>query len=300
MEGLMRYRIFFVLVVLLSLSSIPAQAQTTERCFVETGFCISGRIRRYWEQHGGLEIFGYPITNVRIQTNGDTWTGPTQWFERDRLEDHANEQLGVLAGRLGAELLVRKGIPWTFNPNTAPPRADCRRFVETGYRICGSYLRYWEQHGGLERFGYPISNEQILDATVRTFRSEQYFERRRMELRGSEAVGHPAVLLGLLGNELGTGAANWPISIQTVDKRSTPETVTLKNVSTTAITLTGWAIVSERRQQRHCCLQGMMLAPGETRSFPHEGPDPVFEDALRNDAALYDADHQLISYWIDW
>ncbi|NJO84924.1 MAG: hypothetical protein HC828_20615, partial [Blastochloris sp.] len=27
----------------------PASAQTSERCFPETGYCISGEIRQYWE-----------------------------------------------------------------------------------------------------------------------------------------------------------------------------------------------------------------------------------------------------------
>ncbi len=38
-----------------------ARAQAGERCFPETGFCIAGRIRTYWEQNGGLPVFGFPI-----------------------------------------------------------------------------------------------------------------------------------------------------------------------------------------------------------------------------------------------
>ena len=33
-----------------------AQAQTSQRCFAETGFCIEGRIREFWEQNGGLPV----------------------------------------------------------------------------------------------------------------------------------------------------------------------------------------------------------------------------------------------------
>jgi len=49
-----------VLLALLLLASLPSlsSAQTAERCFAETGYCISGPIRAYWEQHGGLPVFG--------------------------------------------------------------------------------------------------------------------------------------------------------------------------------------------------------------------------------------------------
>src|SRR5689334_18468054 len=41
---------------------VPAtHAQGDQRCFPETGQCISGRIRTFWEQNGGLAVFGFPI-----------------------------------------------------------------------------------------------------------------------------------------------------------------------------------------------------------------------------------------------
>jgi hypothetical protein len=57
-----------LLLLMLPLAGIPAlaSAQTAERCFAETGHCISGPIRAYWEQHGGLPVFGYPITEQRV------------------------------------------------------------------------------------------------------------------------------------------------------------------------------------------------------------------------------------------
>ena len=36
-----------------------AQAST---CFAQTGFCIGGRFAQYWQQNGGLAVFGYAIT----------------------------------------------------------------------------------------------------------------------------------------------------------------------------------------------------------------------------------------------
>jgi ABC-type glycerol-3-phosphate transport system substrate-binding protein len=42
-----------------------ASAQPTERCFPETGQCVTGPIRAYWEHNGGQSIFGYPITPLQ-------------------------------------------------------------------------------------------------------------------------------------------------------------------------------------------------------------------------------------------
>src|SRR5262245_56202990 len=41
-------------IVALLLGIVPqsANAQTAQRCFTETNFCISGRIREFWEQNG--------------------------------------------------------------------------------------------------------------------------------------------------------------------------------------------------------------------------------------------------------
>lgn len=42
-------------------------AAQAERCFPETGKWISGRFRSYWEQQGGLPVFGFPITRLSIR-----------------------------------------------------------------------------------------------------------------------------------------------------------------------------------------------------------------------------------------
>ena len=64
-----------------------AFAQRGERCFAETGYCISGRIREFWEQNGGLRVFGYPITPLQTETI-EGRSLQVQWFERARLELH--------------------------------------------------------------------------------------------------------------------------------------------------------------------------------------------------------------------
>lgn len=198
----MRYFLAMLLLAIIALPTPAPAAAADARCFPETGYCISGAFRSYWERNGGLTVFGYPISDVYTREIEGTWTGPVQWFERDRLEDHGNEGLGVMAGRLGARALELQGRPWQqLAPSEGAP-AGCRYFAETGHSLCGAFLRTWQEGGGLARFGFPLSEpmeESLVSGDGVWTGTVQYFERRRMELH-SELAGTPyEVLLGLLG-----------------------------------------------------------------------------------------------------
>ncbi|NJL34134.1 MAG: hypothetical protein HC893_10110 [Chloroflexaceae bacterium] len=103
-------------VLLLTLATFPhppTSAQTSQRCFAETTYCIEGRIRQFWEQNGGLPVFGLPITPQREEMiEGDVIQ--VQWFERNRLELHPDNArpYDVLLGRLGVDALDRQGRNW--------------------------------------------------------------------------------------------------------------------------------------------------------------------------------------------
>jgi hypothetical protein len=191
--------LLFALATLVSFQ--PAQAVSNERCFAETGFCISGPIRAYWERNGGLAAFGYPISAQRTEIVEQIWQGPVQWFERDRLEDHSADRQGVLAGRLGARYLEIQGRAWQFGTEPARGEKSCVYFPQTGYNSCDTFLDYWKRNGAEVRFGYPISG--VIQETIggQTY-SVQYFERRRMELHPENAGTPYAVLLGLLGRDV--------------------------------------------------------------------------------------------------
>jgi hypothetical protein len=122
---------------------LPAQGQENEQCFPETGFCVSGPILEYWQQNGGLPVLGFPITPRREETIGD-WTGQAQWFERNRLERHPENEApyDVLLGRLGAPIGERDGI----STPREEPREGCTYFEQTGYNVCGDVLVYWSSH----------------------------------------------------------------------------------------------------------------------------------------------------------
>jgi len=170
----------------------PGLASAQEqRCFSETGFCISGPIRGYWDKNGGLKIFGYPISDQHQETV-EGRTIQVQWFERDRLEIQTDGS--ITAGRLGVELLEKQGRPWQQG-NQISPDAGCLGNFPTGYQICGPFAKFWQNNGSLTRLGYPVTAEiqEVIEGQTYTV---QYFERRRFELHGDQ------VMLGLLGREV--------------------------------------------------------------------------------------------------
>ncbi len=202
------------LVVLLMLTILPTAmttAQSEERCFAETGFCINGSIRTYWEQNGGLAVFGFPITAQSEETVEGSLL-QVQWFERDRLEIQSDGR--VTAGRLGAERLEQMGTPWQAGDNR-PASPGCATFTETGHQVCGIFLSYWRANGGLSRFGLPLTEGFITELEGSLY-LVQYFERRRFEFHPQ--IGPNDVLLGLLGREVLTSRQK-----SSVPAPSTPE-----------------------------------------------------------------------------
>ena len=97
-----------------ALAPVPAVANTDSKVFyAATGHTLGGVFKTYWDSHGGLEQFGYPITEEYQEvsaTDGKTYT--TQYFERARFEDHtdkAGTPYEVQQGLLGRELIKMLG-----------------------------------------------------------------------------------------------------------------------------------------------------------------------------------------------
>lgn len=111
----------------------PANDAAPGRCRM---FEVGGQRQRvcdpflaYWESHGlefdrrngtsydeSLALFGFPLTNPKMETNPNGDTVLTQWFERARFEDHGTR--GVLLGLLGRETLATSPNP---PPSETPP-----------------------------------------------------------------------------------------------------------------------------------------------------------------------------------
>jgi len=94
---------------------VPSVTNTDTKVFyAATGHTLGGVFKTYWEQHGGLAQFGYPITEEYQEvslTDGKTYT--TQYFERARFEQHPENkgtQYEVLQGLLGREMFKLLGV----------------------------------------------------------------------------------------------------------------------------------------------------------------------------------------------
>jgi hypothetical protein len=76
---------------------------------------------------------------------------------------------------------------------------SCRTFSETGKQVCGRFLEYWTQNGGLAQQGLPLSNEfsEVSDLNGQTY-TVQYFERAVFEKHPENARPFD-VLLSQLG-----------------------------------------------------------------------------------------------------
>jgi hypothetical protein len=161
--------------------------------FPETGHTLQMGFLDHWRHHGGLPIFGYPLTEEFV----DPATGlPTQYFERAVMVWHAGNSPGwqALLHLLGSELAgTKRGQP-AFQPAHPGDSNACTYFEETRHNLCFGFRDYWEKHGGLPTFGYPLSEELTENG-----RQVQYFERARFEWHPEHRGTVYEVLLGRLG-----------------------------------------------------------------------------------------------------
>ena len=171
-----------------------------EKCFDSTGKCLRGIFLGYWQVHGGLAQFGYPITD-ELSEGGRT----VQYTERARFEWHSEYRDApgeVLLSLLGTQLAVGRGDA-PFKKLSASVSGTY--FAQTGHTLADPFLGYWQAHGGLPVYGYPISEAfQEKSPTDGKTYLVQYFERNRLEYH-PEAKGTAfEIQLGLLGKEFYT------------------------------------------------------------------------------------------------
>jgi len=256
-------RIIFCFILATSLLSISfplhvertqAQAQGASRKM--NNFEVSGRFLEEWSKQGSDErsiyVNGLPITARRPEISmEDGKSYETQWFERARYELHPSNKKphDVLLGRLGSNAVEGRGHIDSFTGKLAnpadqpfvgidkPPEADGKLkvwFPETRHSITGTMLDYWNRYGGLQQFGYPISEPfHEVSATDGKSYYVQYFERNRMELHPGKASPYE-VQLGLLGVEQykmqAVAADQLPVAVGS-NVKSTKDTIVIGTIA---------------------------------------------------------------------
>jgi hypothetical protein len=92
----------------------PVASTSSRLYFASTGHTLSERFLAYWRSHHGATLLGAPLSEVVTEGNGDG-SGrryPLQWFERGRLEYHAERagtRYALELGLLGVQALQQRG-----------------------------------------------------------------------------------------------------------------------------------------------------------------------------------------------
>ncbi len=167
-----------------------AQTDVNEQFFQETGHWVRDEFYiKYTSVDDPLLIYGLPITDAFFdQDKGRT----IQYFEHAQFELHP-EETGEDQVRLTpiGEFIYVGGDKASIIPN---PTA-CKYFREFNHWICYEFMEFFESHGGVDQFGYPISGPEFHHKTI-----VQYFQYARLEWHPENEKGQ-RVLLGALGRE---------------------------------------------------------------------------------------------------
>ncbi len=196
----------------------PADVPAGWRYFPQTQHYAANGFLAFWERYGGLEIFGYPLSEEFDELDLSSGQFRTvQYFERARfawLPATPDAHDGVVLDDLGAELAERLVLTETRAFRPKPPavqQGTCRWFPETQHAVCGGFRLAWLAIGETVRWasassaeeravflnGHPISEPLALpDGTI-----VQYFERARLEYRQA-SDGTTIVTRGRIGAEL--------------------------------------------------------------------------------------------------
>ncbi len=170
-------------------------------------------------QTGGRMVVAGPGAPEMFYTAGLTgWAVPQDRFSRAGLDQmkaagavllisadqnwlgHHTDYPGLVAS-FQVALLAPEYI--IFDLHNPPPTRDSLYFLQSGHTLRGSFRAFWEQNGGVARFGYPLTEElQEVNPDDGQRRTVQYFERALLELHPDQAGTPYDVQLAPLGRWL--------------------------------------------------------------------------------------------------
>jgi len=183
--------LFTILFALASTTRSAAQTGTLEpertRYFSQTGHTLSGDFLLAYEKIANPElIYGYPITEpFQDESSGRL----IQYFEKARFElvPENPPELRVTITPLGY---------WIKNNTSEFPAMGsipgCRYFSEYRKSVCYEFLDFFNAHGGVAQFGYPLTNFALEDGWI-----VQYFQRARFEWHPEQPSGQKVRLTDL-------------------------------------------------------------------------------------------------------
>lgn len=169
----------------------------------ETGHNVPVEFLDYWYTHGGWRTLGLPTSEFyrSIEQNGGV--NYIQYFERAALTLVWQENGGppeVVPEQLGYSTYIDPDAWQPVEPFVQDGWATY--FPETGHSVGGGFRVFWEQHGGAEVFGLPISEEWGAVTPDGRQVVYQVFQRARFEWWPDKAGTGEEITLGLLGLEV--------------------------------------------------------------------------------------------------
>jgi hypothetical protein len=151
--------------------------------FSETGHWVLGEfLIAYRGVADPALLYGLPITDEFVSAAAGGRR--VQYFEYARFELRPENppELRVVKSELGKTLYDQEQ-PGGVIPL---PQGDtgCRFFKETGFQVCYAFLDFFDAYGGIDQFGYPVSDLEQHDMFA-----VQYFQFARLEWHPEQPVG---------------------------------------------------------------------------------------------------------------
>jgi hypothetical protein len=159
---------FLILILLLTLTVQGAVAQELEPDYIgETGHNLIGEFYSYYYANPNhREVYGNPITESVIDAN----TGrQVQYFDFVRFEYFPENPIGsqVKLTPLGQRLYEHG----TYIPGLTKDTPNCFQETHWDYPVCHSFYPFYQEMGGEEQLGQPVSGLEYLSG-----RLVQFFE----------------------------------------------------------------------------------------------------------------------------
>ena len=175
--------------ILLVIVVNATRAQTeSERYFDETGHTVRGPFLQFFDAHGGLQVLGYPITDAFFEDER-----LVQYFQHARMEWYPDNPEGtqVQLGLIGEELGYSQP-PLAPDQIPSPGNPYCVYYAETGHSVCNAFLDYFRDNGGVDVFGYPVS-----EFVIEKDRIVQSFQRAKIEWHPEKPVNQKVQMANL-------------------------------------------------------------------------------------------------------
>ncbi len=176
--------------VLISVISVPAtSAQVDQReYFSDTGHWVLGDfLIAYQSVENPALLYGPPITDQFVSAAAGGRM--VQYFANVRFELNPENppELRVVKSPLG-KVLYDQEQP---REAIALPQGDtgCQFIKEAGFQVCYAFLDFFDKYGGIDQFGYPVSDLEEHDNF-----EVQYFQFARMEWHPELPAGQKVVL----------------------------------------------------------------------------------------------------------